>query len=74
MKSMVDLYSSREVRSLNCPKQCIFCNFALASTGNLSKNSVNVQEILGIKTTKTMLTQQKFNKIFQFQTLIYLKQ
>ena len=49
-------------------------NFALASTGNLSKNSVNVQEILGIKTTKTMLTQQKFNKIFQFQTLIYLKQ
>ena len=74
MKSMVDLYSSRELRSLNCPKQCIFCNFVLASTGNLRKKSTNVQEILEIKITKTMLTQQKFSKIFQFQTLIYLKQ
>ena len=36
--------------------------------------SATVHEILGIKIPKTMLTQQKFNKILQLQILISLKQ
>ena len=65
------------VMVIKLSKKFTFCNFALTSTRNRSllnqftdTHWATVHEILAIKISKKMLTQQKFNKILRIHILI----
>ena len=48
--------------------------YTLSGNGMVYRVRATIHKILAIKVSKKMLTQQKFNKILQLQTLIFPKQ